>query len=304
MDYLISDTTLDNIATAIREKTGKQDKMTPVQMPDEIRGIPGGAEPEPPDDGKTRLYITVPANAMPNLPPPRNQVPLYIQQSVANGVTIDWGDGSAPETLPGTSAVNATHTYQQAGDYVINLDPVEGCELLLGDGNQNCVMGASLSSSQAVYRTMLKRVVFGNRGLTHVGPSAFRNCYPIYSVSIGSGINYIDSSALSGCYSVKSVILPDTLHSIWNLAFNNCYSIASIIIPSNVSSIWSSAFQGCYGMKEYHFLSTDPPNLENANAFQGIPDDCIIYVPVGSLEAYQTATNWSTYADQMQEEPA
>ena len=39
----------------------------------------GGTEPEPPQDGKTRLYIRIPANAKEGLPPPRNQVPLYIQ---------------------------------------------------------------------------------------------------------------------------------------------------------------------------------------------------------------------------------
>lgn len=40
------------------------------------------------DDGKTRLYIRIAAEG-------RMDVPLYLQQTVANGVTIDWGDGSA-----------------------------------------------------------------------------------------------------------------------------------------------------------------------------------------------------------------
>jgi len=57
-------------------------------------------------------------------------------------------------------------------------------------------------------------------------------------------------------------------------------------------------------MAKYHLLPTTPPTLSSANAFNGIPSDCIIYVPVGSLEAYQTATNWSTYASKMREEPA
>lgn len=40
------------------------------------------------DDGKTRLYIRIAAEG-------RMDVPLYFQQTVANGVIIDWGDGSA-----------------------------------------------------------------------------------------------------------------------------------------------------------------------------------------------------------------
>ena len=71
-----------------------------------------------------------------------------------------------------------------------------------------------------------------------------------------------------------------------------------------MTSIENYAFQACFGVKEYHLLPATPPTLSNTNAFNNIPDDCIIYVPAGSLEAYQTATNWSAYADQMQEEPS
>lgn len=57
-------------------------------------------------------------------------------------------------------------------------------------------------------------------------------------------------------------------------------------------------------MKEYHFKSSTPPTITNRYVFSNIPSDCVIYVPQGSLTAYQTATSWSTYASQMQEEPA
>ena len=55
-------------------------------------------------------------------------------------------------------------------------------------------------------------------------------------------------------------------------------------------------------MAEYHLKPTTPPALANTNAFNGISSDCIIYVPKGSLEDYQSATNWATYADYMREE--
>ena len=74
-------------------------------------------------------------------------------------------------------------------------------------------------------------------------------------------------------------------------------------IPEGVTSIESSAFSSCYGMAEYHLLAAEPPTLSSSTAFNNIPDDCVIYVPQGALAAYQSATNWSTYADHMQEEP-
>ena len=254
-------------------------------------------------DGKTRLYITVPANSEPGLPPPRNQVPLYFQQTVANGVTIDWGDGSQTETLSGTGVVNTTHTYETAGDFVISLSPVDGCELELGTGTSaNCVMG-STGNNGRIYCNMLKRVEVGS-SVTSIGSGAFSSCYSLSSVVIPDGVTSIGDSAFSYCYSLSSVVIPDGVTSIGGSAFSRCYSLSSVVIPDGVTSIGGSAFSYCYGIKEYHFKPLTPPTLSNTNAFSGIPKDCVIYVPVGSLEAYKTATNWSNYASQMQEEPA
>ena len=286
----------------------------------------GGAEPEPPDDGKTRLYITVPANSMPDRPPPRNEVPLYIQQSVANGVTIDWGDGSAPETLPGTGKVNTTHTYDKAGDYVISLDPAEDCKLGFGENSvSTCILGP-VSDNNRVYMGMLSKVHIGKNvqeigmasfiycnSLTHVfmdssvksiGNYSFRYCESLKTVNAPKELLEIGTSAFEDCKSLSLINFPDNLLEIKKYAFRSCYSFSSMVIPEKVSSIYEYAFGSCYGVKEYHFLPPTPPSLANVNSFNLIPSDCVIYVPVGSLEAYQTATNWSAFADQIQEEPA
>lgn len=68
------------------------------------------------DDGATRLHIRIATVG-------RMTVPLYIGQTVANGVSIDWGDGSTAETLSGIGNVNKSHTYADPGDYVISLMP-------------------------------------------------------------------------------------------------------------------------------------------------------------------------------------
>ena len=225
------------------------------------------------DDGKTRLHIRVAAEG-------RMNVPLYISQTVANGVTIDWGDGSVTQTLAGTGNVNTKHTYANIGDYVITLDPVDGCTLGLGSGSSSyCLMG-STNDNGRVYCNMMQAVRIGD-GVTRIGDYAFNNCD-----------------------SLVSIVIPNGVTSIGKLAFNNCYSLASITIPDSVTSIGNSAFSNCYGMAEYHIKPTTPPTLSNTNAFNTIPSDCIIYVPQGCLEAYQNATNWATYASKMQEEAA
>ena len=96
------------------------------------------------DDGATRLHIRIETVG-------RMTVPLYIGQTVANGVSIDWGDGSTAETLSGTGNANTSHTYADPGDYVISLMPQDGCTLSFGDGSSSyCVMGSTANNSITV----------------------------------------------------------------------------------------------------------------------------------------------------------
>ena len=105
-------------------------------------------------------------------------------------------------------------------------------------------------------------------------------------------------NAFSGCYSLSSITIPDTVRSIGQGAFNACYSLSSITTPDSVTSIGPSAFQNCSYMSFIKFESTTPPTVSNSNAWTGVSTSTKILVPTGTLEAYQTATNYpnpSTY---------
>ena len=189
------------------------------------------------DDGKTRLHIRIWDTA-------RSLVPLYISQTVANGVTIDWGDGSATQTLAGTGNVNTTHTYANIGDYVITLDPVDGCTLGLGDGSSSyCAMG-STGNNGRVYCNLLQAVHIG-KSVTSIGAYAFQYCCSLVNITIPASVTSIGNYAFSYCYSLASITIPDGVTSIGSSAFSYCYSLASITIPASVTSIGSSAFSYC-----------------------------------------------------------
>lgn len=197
------------------------------------------------DDGKTRLYITVPANAMPDKPPPRNQVPLYIQQTVDNGVTIDWGDGSPTETLPGTGKVNTTHTYEKAGNFVITLDPNEGCKLGFGtDSSSYCVMGKT-SDYGIAYCNMLNKVEIG-LNVTSISSYSFYNCYSLAQVSISNNVQNIKSNGFSSCRSLVHLSTPNSVND--SPDFIGCWTFTSVSIPNNVTTISSSKFRDCYSL--------------------------------------------------------
>lgn len=282
----------------------------------------GGDEPEP-TDGKTHIWIHID----PDTPANRLTFPLYFGQSVANGVTVDWGDGSATETFAVTATYVHNHTYATGGDYEITLEVTDGTLNLTGTSSSSgYAIYGSKANSKYYNKSRIRRVHIGD-GVTSIGQYcfwgcyllkkvsgmndvtsietyAFGNCYDLTSITMPDSVTSIGNSAFNGCYSLANFVIPDGVTSINNDAFSMCYYLVNLVIPDSVTSINNNAFGYCYCVAEYHLLPTTPPTLANRNAFNGIASDCIIYVPVGSLEAYQTATNWSTYARHMQEEPA
>ena len=192
------------------------------------------------DDGATRLHIRIATVG-------RMTVPLYIGQTVANGVSIDWGDGSTTKTLAGTGNVNTSHTYSDPGDYVISLMPQEGCTLSFGSGSSSyCVMG-STGNNSIVYCNMLQDVSIG-KNVTSIGNYSFSSCCSLASITIPNSVTSIDNYAFFNCYSLASITIPNSVTSIGNDAFYNCRSLASITIPTGVTSIGDSAFYICYSL--------------------------------------------------------
>lgn len=301
------------------------------------------------DDGKTRVYI--------HLEQGRTSPMLGV---CPNGtVDVDWGDGTAHDTLTGTSVTSSqwtpTHHYAAPGDYVVKLT-VTGEMGFYGVNSTNQYAALLRYSSGGdtrnhVYRNAIQRVEIGSgvtnindfaffncynlasitipKSVTSIGarafyycysllsiviPSdlssintnAFNNCYSLSSVVLHNGISYIGNNAFSSCYTLSSIALSERNTSIGQSQFSGCYSLANITIPDSVTSIEVSAFNNCYGVAEYHLAPTTPPTL-GTSAFNNIPADCVIYVPYSVdhsvLNAYKTASGWSTYASKMHEEP-
>ena len=337
------------------------------------------------DDGSTRLYINIP-----DVMPMPFALPLYFSQNAANGISIDWGDGSAAETVGETGEVNTSHSFTTPGDYVIRLSSIGNCTLNLGrDGSTWTVFGAKGEANYYICN-LLKKVELGRfvnylyRGcfnrcmsletitatkkLTSVGHEIFQDCFALkafvmpygmttgrmYMLSMaralevvafaetfansGEGILYNstrihrvdlpDSISAFGygsmrgctnlvtvnsrangllpevntyrnCERLTTIVIPQGTTAIPQNFASSCYSLLSVEIPASVTSIAANAFQYDRGMRRMRFLPTTPPAVANANAFEGIPADCVVEVPASSLDAYKNATNYSGIAAQM-----
>ena len=69
-----------------------------------------------------------------------------------------------------------------------------------------------------------------------------------------------------------------------------------ITIPSGVTFIGDHAFWGCTGMVSITLLCATPPTLDN-DVFTNVPKYIPVYVPCGSLAAYQAAAGWSDFTN-------
>ena len=224
------------------------------------------------DDGKTRIYITLHEG---------RTSPML--GCCPNGtVTVDWGDGTEPDVLTGTSTSvvkwTPNHEYAAPGNYVITLT-VDGTMGFYGGSATNQYSGILRHSS-------------GTDGRNRVYHTA------VQKVEIGSGVTSIGASVFNSCTALASITIPGSVTSIDTYAFRNCAALASITIPDGVTSIGGYVFRDCYGVHYYDFSNhTAVPTLSSTNAFTGIAADCEIRVPAALAGEWKAATNWSTYAD-------
>ena len=207
------------------------------------------------DDGKTRLYITIPDVVS------TWTIPLCFLQTVANGVTVDWGDGSAAQTFAGTGEIQTTHQFT-AGDHIITLAVADGCTLTLGrNASVRNVFGA-LGTSNASITSTLKRVEIG-KNVTRLGSYGFSECRQLSTITIPVSVTSVGGNALSICYALEAVVLPKgcTISESWT--FYDDKAIRIVSIPSGITKIGTQVFRSCESLKSI----TLPDTLTEISAF-------------------------------------
>lgn len=171
-------------------------------------------------------------------------------------------------------------------------------------------------------------------GVTTINPSTFGNCYSLSSITIPSGVTTINQgfrqcsgltsvnfekgteplvisgNAFSRCTSLERLEIPDRVTVINGDdvssnegAFSGCSSLTSLTIGSGVTIIGKESFWLCSGLTSITINAINPPTLKQSN-FGRWPFDntnnCPIYVPCESVEAYKAAAGWRTYASRIQ----
>lgn len=178
------------------------------------------------------------------------------------------------------------------------------------------------------------RVTLGDK-LTTIGASAFQACTGLTSINIPSSVTSIRASAFDTCRGLTEVhitdltawcnisfvngysnplhfakhlylngievcelVIPDGITAIKQYSFNYYNGLKSIIIPSSVTNIEMYAFNGCKEITSIYLKCTTPPTITNNYVFTDpIYSSATLYVPQGTLSAYQNANIWKSFVN-------
>lgn len=181
---------------------------------------------------------------------------------------------------------------------------------------------STISKYEGVFENSDLTTVTLNEGLEIIGARTFNYCRKLSGLTTPStlkvlgyeGAAYVlsgDSSSptfryvntdigvLQNCTSLSSVTLNEGLEIIGNNAFRGCSSLTSVTIPSTVEAMYMNVFEGCSSLRYIISLATTPPPIynyiedtSNFHPFRNT-NNCLIYVPDNSVDAYKKANVWS-----------
>ncbi len=138
-------------------------------------------------------------------------------------------------------------------------------------GNITYDTSSSKGYSPFYRNTTLRTVVITDRE-TEISPYEFYGCTNLQNFKIGDGVTSFGDWAFSGCTSLKSLTFGTQLQSIGKEAFSDCASVTQIVSKAATPPLCSDQA------------------LDDINKW-----DCTLFVPEGSLSAYQGAEQWKQF---------
>ena len=188
--------------------------------------------------------------------------------------------------------------------------------------------GITTMPNAFAYDTCLTSVTIPN-SVTSIGEDAFVGCTGLTSITIPNSVTSIDRWAFRGCGGLTSIVvesgnpvydnrnncnaiivtstntlmlgcnttvIPKSVTSIGVFAFKGCSSLTSITVPESVTSIGNLAFEGCTGLESINVRAERPPFIYS-DTFKDIPTYTPVYIPCGTKETYQLASEWQKFTN-------
>ena len=200
-------------------------------------------------DGATKFYIEIPEGDT-------------LEQQVffeydGKSATIDWGDGSEPETDVGGDSMDYekvcafSHQYHPTSfpaKYVISLTINEGTALSLGglsgweDTYRYHVFGEYDVANKPLYKRLVK--LESGDCLTSIIAGGLRDCSNLKSIALSEKLTKLGIEPF--CYddALTCVVIPRSLPNLPEKAFNDVRGLRVVSLPGNLASVGLHAFWG------------------------------------------------------------
>ena len=234
---------------------------------------------DPVRDGRFRYWINLTSEDLTFSP----NISMATAATYRHTGIIDWGDGTQTDYDYDTRAQR--HEYANPGRYCVSALRTGGAEVF--------DIGAPVTADKTkIIAAEIHLLGYPNN------TANLALCSNLKKVRISSQQTTIGTFAST---SLNDIIIPDSATTIAASCFQDCNELKTIIIPSGVIELRSGVFNRAGSSTDkltVTILATTPPTL-GSSAFTTANLNKI-YVPAASLEAYKTATNWSTYASKME----
>lgn len=179
-------------------------------------------------DGKTRLFVSLQARKSPLL------------GLCPNGtVTVDWGDGTDPDVLTGTSTSEVVYTprheYAAGGDYVISLE-VDGSLGFQFDMDLYTPYLFGLDFDGYCHFNSVTDIWIGDN-VAEIGTCAFYSSLSnsvLKTIIIPKSVENIGPGAISGNCNLKAVVFPTASHMC---DVSLCEGLEIICLPYGITSL-------------------------------------------------------------------
>lgn len=84
------------------------------------------------------------------------------------------------------------------------------------------------------------------------------------------------------------------ISSVPSSAYSGNTHLCSIMLPTSITDVGSNAFKGCSALTAMTCYTLTPPTV-GSNAFNGVADGMIVYVPSEAVGRYQEADVWKNF---------
>lgn len=159
-------------------------------------------------------------------------------------------------------------------------DSREGCNAIIETASNKLLFGCMNTTIPNSVTSIKSRAFYNNRGLT--------------SINIPNSVITVGDSTFWNCSNLANATIGNSVNTIGTYAFYGCSGLTTVSMGSSLSSIGDRAFYGCSALQTVTCLATTPPTIQEYT-FNPYPD--MLYVPMESVDAYNTALYWRSFGN-------